>query len=366
VKNSGVFSFSQSLLEDGSIKFDKYNNSNSFSVVGAFLPIFDENGKIGSNGYDYIWKKTEIDTSTILFTNRLKTITERFKFTKTPQAINEPILPIDLVNKNYVDNSFASLNAINNYTATQNYNSIVNFFSAVTVQNPTGNANPTPKSYVDAAIASTAWDLTEQVHSVSANIPSGSVFISNVSGTGATNTLETRVMGDNYARMSCKTGTTVTGRAGITTSSASLLFETGKTYEFYVRRFRIPATLTPSINIYIGFGDGTTTEPVDGSYFKINDLSTNITCVTSSNSTRTNSLAGLFNFAVNTDYDLKIIATSTSIEYYINNMTTPIFTSTTNIPKVSGREFGVMAVIVASAGVVSQSFQFDDIKVRTY
>jgi Carbohydrate esterase, sialic acid-specific acetylesterase len=283
-------------------------------------------------------------------------------FSSTVQG-SDPTAPNHFSTRQYNDNTYASLSTINNYSQTQNFNGVANFFSAVTVPPPTGGANPTPKSYVDAVVENVSWDIDEKIFSVTTNIPTGSPFTTNTAGTGAANAQATRVTGDNFGRITCGTGTTATGRAGITTSPVSIIFETGKTYVFDINRFRIPATLTASASVFLGFGDGTTAEPVDGAYFKINDLTSNITCVTSTNSVRSNSGAGLFTYTVNTNYNLRIVATSTSVSYFINDMITPIFTTTTNIPTAAGREFGLMAIIVASAGTTSQAMQIDDIKV---
>jgi hypothetical protein len=261
---------------------------------------------------------------------------------------------------------YASKTANNVFSGNQSHTGLVDFNNSVTVQNPITSLNPTNKLYVDNGILNAIWDVNEQIFSVTANIPTGGIFTSNVSGTGASNTQATRVASDNYGRIACATGTTATGRAGLITSGNAILFEAGKSYIFDLKGFRIPTILTASASIFLGFGDGLTAEPVDGAYFKIDNLSTNITCATSSNLVRTNSGAGIFNYVANTDYNLRIVATSTGVSFFINNMTTPVFVSTTNLPILPGREFGIMAIIVASAGLTNQSFQLDDIKVKIY
>jgi hypothetical protein len=203
------------------------------------------------------------------------------------------------------------------------------------------------------------WDVDEKIQSITASLPTGSVFSTNLSGTGATTTQATRVTGDNYVRANFTTGTTATGRNGLITNLTSMLFESGKTSEIIIRRFRLPTALTATCGIYLGFGDVTTAEPVDGAYFKLTNIGgLTLTCVTSSNSVRSNS--STFAITSNTDYDLRIVATSTIVAFYIDN--TLFSTITTNIPNVSGREFGVIAIIAATAGTTSQSFQLDDIK----
>jgi hypothetical protein len=249
-------------------------------------------------------------------------------------------------------------NTLNTWTATNNFNGIANFTSDVNITEPTGDANPITKKYYDDR----DWDVYQPIISLTANVPTGGTMSFAGAGTGAGITQATRQTGDNYARAIFSTGTTATGRAGLISPGNSMLLDAGRKYEIYFRRFRVPATLTASAAIYIGYGDATTAEPVDGAYFRLNDLGGNtITCVTSSNSVRSASSPIAIN--AGQDYDLRIIATSTEVKFYVDEVLQS--TLTTNLPTGAGRLFGINMVIISTAGTTARTFELDDFKFRT-
>lgn len=167
------------------------------------------------------------------------------------------------------------------------------------------------------------------------------------------------------------TGSTTTGRCGVTSSPIALRF--GALAQSLTIRFQLPTLLdgTESGAIYIGFIDSMTAAPTDGAYVYWDNTQTNFRYRTRNNSTETDVDSGLAPVA-GTWYTATISANAagTAVVFTIeanNTRANPITganaqTLTTNIPTASGRDTGFGVNIIKSAGTTSRLLYADYIR----
>jgi hypothetical protein len=165
---------------------------------------------------------------------------------------------------------------------------------------------------------------------------------------------------DSIGVVQSTTGTTATGRFGMTAYAGLFFFSSGRTH-VYIGRIKIPtlSTATEEFVVRCGFIDvSTNAEPVDGAYFEyIRTTDVNWRYNTASNSTRTKNSS---TSAVDTNWvNLKIVVdgTTPSARFYINNVL--VGTITTNIPIGSGRETSIGFVIHKTVGLTARTLWAD-------
>jgi len=108
----------------------------------------------------------------------------------------------------------------------------------------------------------------------------------------------------------------------------------------------------------IGFLDVLNADPVDGVYFELTEADSDWQCKTSSNSTRTTSDTGQAAQANTwTRLRIEVNAAGSEANFYIDG--TLKATITTNLPTGAGRELGVVASIIKSAGTTNRTAQID-------
>lgn len=180
-------------------------------------------------------------------------------------------------------------------------------------------------------------------------------------------------IGDNrMGVISLNTGTSTTGSVTLTTNSILTInfsnLAVGGYYETGCS-FRIPvlSDAAQTYGLVLGFGDGSTTLPVDGAY--VYYTTAGVTGRTVSNSTITSTaITGLTNLTVNTGYVTKVRVTKTSAstysaEFFVNGFSA---TLTTGLPITAGRETSVQYSIVKSAGLTSRLVELDWIYFERY
>lgn len=158
------------------------------------------------------------------------------------------------------------------------------------------------------------------------------------------------------------TGTTATGRAGITTSNLFVFDFTGGNL-YFSTSVKIP-TLSNSTNtfvLYVGFINSLTAAGTDGVRFEYTDAAgtgAQWQCVTRNNNAETRTAVGS-NVVAAQWYDLEIVvnATGTSVDFIIDG--TVVATHTTNIPSTNTRRAGSGYNIRKTVGTTARTVEVD-------
>lgn len=154
------------------------------------------------------------------------------------------------------------------------------------------------------------------------------------------------------------TGTTTTGLAHVLGHGAAFRFGSSAfTNEWRVRFDFLPTTEAYSARI--GFDDVTTTEDgLDAVMFRFTAADTHLVCVARSNGSETTATTSTV-IVVSTWYRLRIVvnAAGTSATFTINDADTQTISS--NVPNGAGRETGLCASILKSAGTTGESISID-------
>jgi hypothetical protein len=185
-------------------------------------------------------------------------------------------------------------------------------------------------------------------------------WISSVSGTAATATIDTTQINSNHTGfVALATGTTATGRSSILTNISSILLGGGLTKVKAVIYIPTLSDATQRYNLRLLLGDNIASgDFVDGIYFEYDDsLSANWRICTSSNSVRTKTNTGT---AVTTGFvELSFILNSagSSVEFFVNGVS--VGTNITNIPTGAGRVLGNIFKIEKTIGTTSRTVLID-------
>lgn len=195
---------------------------------------------------------------------------------------------------------------------------------------------------------------------VSANGAGSGQFFVAISGTGSSVT--TGASDANHPGVvAINTGTTTTGKSAVSTDVSAFLFGGGTwTFECEVYIEDL-STAGEEYDLRIGFGDANTGDMTDGAYFEYDrNTRTNWSIVTADNGTRTRADSGVA-VAADTWVTLKITvnAAGSSVAFFIDGTETTNSPSTSHIPTGAGRQFGLGAYIVKSAGSTSRSAYLD-------
>jgi hypothetical protein len=179
-----------------------------------------------------------------------------------------------------------------------------------------------------------------------------------VSGAGAAGTVSCDT--GRFGVLDCATGTDTTGRAGVQSGTAGILFGGGR------YRLRIDAQLVDASDgseTYIarlGFLDSVSAEPTDGVFFRYTHSvnSGNWVCVTRSNGSETPTNTAVSLSAGNyRTFEIEINAAGTSAAFYIDGVL--VHTETLTIPVGASRNTGYGAALIKSAGSTSRSMRLD-------
>lgn len=188
-------------------------------------------------------------------------------------------------------------------------------------------------------------------------------FQGSTNGTGASTGGITTPDASSIGVTSLQAGTTTTGRAGFTAGSASVRLGGGTLVLTF--RFQMPVLLdgTETGAIYIGFIDSGSAAPTDGAYLYWDNTQTNFRYRTRNNSVETDTDSGLAPAAA-TWYILRIEvnAAATSVTFTINGANSQ--SNATNIPTGAGRETGIGASILKSAGTTNRQVYLDYCKLE--
>ncbi|MGI0076818.1 MAG: hypothetical protein ACREAU_05365, partial [Nitrosopumilaceae archaeon] len=164
------------------------------------------------------------------------------------------------------------------------------------------------------------------------------------------------------------TGTTTTGRVGMSLGALNLVFGYGQHIQEW--RIQVPTLSTAAEEFlsYVGFTDNYAIagDVVDGIYFQYDRLtSANWRICTANNSTRTKTTTSTA-VTAGTWIKLGIVvnAAGTSVEFFINGVS--VGTTTTNIPTAAGRDTGMGCKIEKTAGTTSRTFLVDYFKNHTF
>ena len=178
--------------------------------------------------------------------------------------------------------------------------------------------------------------------------------------------------GSDMGVIRLKTGSTTTGRAGLTTSVTG--------FSFGVRELRAYAKIwiptlsnaTDEYTLRFGFGDQISNlSQADGAFFLYDRAgattgsaaSANWQIVTSSNSTRTfTTSATVVATGAYLNLEVRVNAAATSVDYLINGSS--IGTVTTNIPSGVARACGMQLNLVKSAGTTDTAVDADRMAIR--
>ena len=190
------------------------------------------------------------------------------------------------------------------------------------------------------------------------NSLNGVPFTAAVSGTGTAANVNVAGEANHPGINQIETGTTATGRAAIQSALTNILLGGGAVvFEAVVRIPTLPDG-TESFAFRIGFGDSVSADFADGVYFQLSQADTEWQCKTASNSTRTTSDSGHTAQANTwTRLRIEINAAGTEANFYIDG--TLKATITTNIPTGAGRQTGIVAHIIKSAGITERTAQLD-------
>lgn len=163
------------------------------------------------------------------------------------------------------------------------------------------------------------------------------------------------------------TGTTATGRSGMSRGNTSVLF--GYAYHMSEWRVWVPtlSTGTQTFAYFVGFDDNynTTGDAANGAYFLYDTAGTfgaasvNWQICTANASTRTKTTTGTAVSATGfVKLGIQVNAAGTSVDFFING--TNVGTITTNIP--TGTAFGTGTKIIKSAGTTARTVIVDYFK----
>lgn len=160
-------------------------------------------------------------------------------------------------------------------------------------------------------------------------------------------------------------GTTTTGRAGVSNPQLIALRFGGlaQSIEWRVQLLNLPDG-TESFAVYFGFGDSVSAAPTDGAYFYFDQSTANWRARTRSNTTETDTDVTIAPSAA-TWYVLRVAvnAAGTSVVFTVYNSdksaVLATVTNTTNIPTAAGRETGIIANAIKSAGTTSRKVYLD-------
>lgn len=195
------------------------------------------------------------------------------------------------------------------------------------------------------------------------NSLNGTPFTAAVSGTGTAANVNVAGEANHPGIDQIETGTTATGRAAIQTALNCVLLGGGAAvFEAVVRVPTLPDG-TQSFAFRIGFGDSVSADFADGVYFELTQADTEWQCKTANNSSRTTSDSGHTAQANTwTRLRIEINAAGSEAKFYIDG--TLKQTLTTNIPTGAGRETGIVASIIKSAGTTERTAQIDCVYAR--
>ena len=190
------------------------------------------------------------------------------------------------------------------------------------------------------------------------NALNGTPFAAVVSGTGAKGDTAVDGEGNHPGIVQLETGTTNTGRGAFQTALGAIRLGGGAAiFESVVRIPTLPDG-SESFAFRIGFGDSVSGDMTDGVYIELTQADSDWQCKTSSNSTRTTSDTGQAAQANTwTRLRIEVNAAGSEAKFYIDG--TLKATITTNLPTGAGRELGVVASIIKSAGTTNRTAQID-------
>ena len=180
-------------------------------------------------------------------------------------------------------------------------------------------------------------------------------------GANSVETLIDSVPGENtYGVIAITKGTTGSGRAALIRGTGSVLLGQGSM--IITTKLKIPTAPGPTqqFNIQLGLHDATSTDAVDGVYFKYAPKDTGdarIDCVTSNNSTRTTTNSGILMDTTWRTYKILINSSGTEALFYINENL--VCTHTTNIPTAATRVTGPRLQILNNGGSGAESMYVD-------
>lgn len=185
---------------------------------------------------------------------------------------------------------------------------------------------------------------------------------STTSGTSAANTA-TASDGSAFGVNQSQTGSDTTGRAGFITGTG--IIRLGDCVARYAHRLRINLGLSDGTNTYIirsGFGDQGGGEPTDGVYYRYthSESGGDWTCVCRSSGTETTADSATAPTTGTTWQLLEIVvgeSGATTADFWIDGGWKAAIS--TNVPNGAGRETGVFATIIKSAGSGSRAFESD-------
>jgi hypothetical protein len=185
-----------------------------------------------------------------------------------------------------------------------------------------------------------------------------------VSGTAAAVNNLTVPDAATLGAISLSRGTTTTGRAAMLSHTAAVRLGGGALTIAW--RFQMPTLLdgTEQGAIYIGYGDALGTAPVDGVYLYWDNTQANFRCRTGQNNSETDTDSTIPPVAA-TWYVIEIIinaaATSVTFNLYNGDRSSLLATKTNvaNIPTGAGREIGLLANILKSAGTNARTLSLD-------
>lgn len=216
------------------------------------------------------------------------------------------------------------------------------------------------------------WDLTKTLNLVDGFAggvsSSGSPFVAVASGAAATVGTEVYT-GEQNAIGVCTldTGTDTNGYANVRGATAALLRLGGGEVRLRTR-FRVK-DLSDGTNTYTiraGLGDSAVAgQPTDGVFVRYTHgtNSGKFECVTRANGTETATDSGV-TVAADTWYTVDIVVNEDGTEALFKINGTEVATNTTNIPTAVGRETGVQASILKSAGTTARVMNVDFLGLR--
>ena len=201
------------------------------------------------------------------------------------------------------------------------------------------------------------------------NNVTSSLFSTTGSGTGNAGATVADFDATGIGVASFNTGTTTTGRFGISSNNAApLFFSTSAVWEFESRVY-IPVISdgTETYTVFSGFMDSNSADSADGVYFSYSSAlnSGKFEVITANNGARTRTDTGV-TAAINTWYTLKAVVQSIggtlTAQFYINGVKVGSDV-TTNIPSTAARATGYGTHIVKSAGTTATLLYIDYIEI---
>jgi predicted thioesterase len=207
--------------------------------------------------------------------------------------------------------------------------------------------------------------LFDHFLSVPLTQPGGAINLQpSVSGAGAALANVNAPDAASLGVISLSTGTTTTGRASLISHTAAIRLGGGAITITW--RFQMPTLLdgTETGAVYIGFGDAIGSAPTDGVYLYWDNTQTNFRMKTRANNVETDTDSTIPPVLA-TWYIIEIAvnAAATSVTFNLYNADRSALlatkTNTTNIPTGAGRETGLLANILKSAGTTARLLYFD-------